>query len=354
MKKILFIIPGQYGYHTDSYKYCEILAEKYHYMVAYLGLNLGKEIRGSKLVDVHLVSAGNSFKWRIGLLLEALKLEKKYRFDIVFIHAFPLCLLSLLILPRKNLILDIRTSYIEGRYKSLILNKLLKAESFFFRRISVISWGVADFLKLDTKKCCLLPLGGDEAPFHDKDMNVLSLLYVGTFYDRHIEKTIEGFSLFIKKYPFIEAHYRIIGMGSDYKKKKICNAIEKNGLKHNCIFVGEKRHEELYPFFQNHNIGVSYIPLTKYYDCQPPTKTYEYLLNTMVVLATPTSENRKVINASNGIVLAGDSPEDVASGLEQIWFRRKEFNFNSIFNEAKSYTWNQIVKTYLLSIIESN
>jgi len=285
-------------------------------------------------------------------MLQALKLEKEYRFDTIVIHTFPLCFLFLLIFSRQNLILDIRTSYIEGKFKSLILNNLLRFESSFFERIFVISWGVADFLNLNRRKCYLLPLGGDDVPFYSKNTKELSLLYVGTFYDRHIEKTIEGFSIFIEKYPGVKAHYTIIGVGSDLEKRKIIEAINTYRLNDKCIFVGEKRHEELCPFFQASNIGISYIPLTRYYDCQPPTKTYEYLLNTMIVLATPTTENKKVIDASNGIILEGDSPNDVADGLEQIWLNREKFCFDTIYNNAKCYTWNHIVQNYLLNIIE--
>ena len=51
-KKILFIIPAQYGYHTDSYKYCELLAEKYE--VYYVGLNSVKPERVSDLSLIHI------------------------------------------------------------------------------------------------------------------------------------------------------------------------------------------------------------------------------------------------------------------------------------------------------------
>ena len=157
--------------------------------------------------------------------------------------------------------------------------------------------------------------------------------------------------MFMKKYPKCKISYTIIGTGSDSDKKKITDRINL----YNCVninYVGEKRHEELLQFLSNHNVGVSYIPLTDYYDCQPPTKTYEYLLSSMIVLATPTSENRKVINATNGILLQGDSAFDFAKGIENLMQVKNTFNFRAIYEDSQKYTWENVVKQYLIPIIE--
>lgn len=349
-KNILFIVPTQYGYHTDSYKYCELLAEEYN--VFYLGLFMDKPIRESKKVNVSLVKAGRFLFWRYALLKKALSLSKKNQFDKIFIYSFSLCSLFILLFPRKKMIMDIRTSFIEGRVKSWILNKILCLESRLFSHVSVISWGVIDFLSINRKKCYLLPLGGEDVPCYDKEMNTISLLYVGTFYDRHIEKTIEGLGLFKQQNPDIEIDYTIIGMGSETEVGKILDAIAAYGLEDVVYYVGEKRYEELVPFYKKHNVGISYIPLTNYYDCQPPTKTYEYLLNTMVVLATPTTENKKVINETNGIVLAGDSAKDFADGIRLLYEKRQSFDLCKVYMNARKYSWNNIVNDYLIKIVE--
>lgn len=353
VKNILFIIPAQYGYHTDSYKYCEILSEYYsrHYNVTYLGLALGKKECLSQKVKIYSVDKGNSLSWRYNLYRAAKKLKKQIHFDTVFIYSFPLCSLFLFLFSRKSLIMDIRTSVIEGKYKSIILNHLLKIESTFFKRISVISIGVATFLRLNKTKCRILPLGGDEQQLVEKNKEQISLLYVGTFYDRHIEKTIDGFAMFVQKHPNRKISYTIVGIGSDLEKREIIDRIVQYKL-NNVHFVGEKRHEELVPYLKSHNVGISYIPLTNYYDCQPPTKTYEYLLSSMIVIATPTTENKKIINSKNGILLQSDSPIDFAKGLEQLWLLKNSFDFKEIFRGAQKYSWNNIVSNYLIPIVE--
>lgn len=349
-KNVLFIVPTQYGYHTDSYKYCELLGEKYD--VSYIGLSMNKPVRESKKVDVLLAKTGRFFFWRYALLKAAWRLNRKKRFDKIFIYAFPLCSLFILLFPKEKMIMDIRTSFIEGKIKSFILNRIIGLESKLFNNISVISLGIIDFLSLNRGKCHLLPLGGDDVPYYDKEMDTISLLYVGTFYDRHIEKTVEGLSLFRQQNANIKIEYTIIGIGSVGEVQKIIDAISAYGLKEVVHYVGEKRHEELVPFYKTHNVGVSYIPLTPYYDCQPPTKTYEYLLNTMAVLATPTTENKKLVNKSNGVLLAGDSAEDFANGIRLLYEKRKSFDFKGIYTNAKKYSWDNILNNYLINIVE--
>lgn len=38
-----------------------------------------------------------------------------------------------------------------------------------------------------------------------------------------------------------------------------------------------------------------YVPITDYYEYQPPTKTFEYVLSGLLCLATATSSNKEVI-----------------------------------------------------------
>lgn len=351
MKTILFVMPAQYGYHTDSYKYCELLSEKYD--VVYLGIYVGKPIRESKSVHIYHIDISRCYFWRYSMLKQVFLLKRKHSFDVSFIYSFPLCSLFLFLLGRDKTLMDIRTSFVEGKFKSKILNCLLTIESCMFKRISVISWGVADFLHLNLKKCRLLPLGGDKVPFYPKKKFPLSLLYVGTFYDRFIETTVQGVAIFIKNNPLLAIKYTIIGFGTESEVKKIQHSIEEYHLEGVVTYVGERRHEELIPYFKSHNIGVSYIPLTDYYDCQPPTKTYEYLLNSMLVLATPTSENAKVINVTNGILSEDDSAESFSKGLEKLYAENHLFNFKSIYLNAQRYTWNNIVDRYLVPLIEN-
>jgi len=110
----------------------------------------------------------------------------------------------------------------------------------------------------------------------------------------------------------------------------------------------------LHLILSKHNVGVSYVPITPYFDVQPPTKTFEYLLAGMPVIATRTKENEKVINEYNG-VLIDDTPEDFRNGLALLYERisANKFTSSRIIESSESYTWERIVRNNFKLYIES-
>ena len=113
----------------------------------------------------------------------------------------------------------------------------------------------------------------------------------------------------------------------------------------NIKVLGRIPHDQLQPFFDTHNVGLSYIPMTPYYDVQPPTKTFEYLLSGLAVIGTATSENKLVINKNNG-VLASDSIENFQIGLGCLQQNLKNFNSKQIRLEAQKYSWKHITNQF--------
>ena len=71
----------------------------------------------------------------------------------------------------------------------------------------------------------------------------------------------------------------------------------------------------------------------------------------MPVIATHTSENKKVVHTKNG-VLVGDSKENFYSGLKEIFEKKHLFDSSKIRNEAISYTWENIVIKNLKPYLE--
>jgi glycosyltransferase involved in cell wall biosynthesis len=87
---------------------------------------------------------------------------------------------------------------------------------------------------------------------------------------------------------------------------------------------------------------MSYIPITDFFDHQPPTKTFEYLMAGMPVVATGTVENRRLITEINGI-LTGDSEDDVFAGLRNLLVARHRFDSREIHRSIQQYSWEDIV-----------
>jgi glycosyltransferase involved in cell wall biosynthesis len=176
---------------------------------------------------------------------------------------------------------------------------------------------------------------------------------VGTLSNRRIDDTIEGFGRFYNMYKDkIPCSYKIIGTGNELETEAIYQKVEEHKLEGVVELTGYIPHDDLIPYLQEANIGVSYVPITTYYDIQPPTKTYEYLLGGMAVLATATQENALVIDEHNGVLIQ-DNPQAFAEGLERLYQNRLSYDGEGIQRRALQYSWDNIVKHNLLEYLSA-
>jgi len=207
-------------------------------------------------------------------------------------------------------------------------------------------------LKLPRKKAYYLPLGGEVFTYKNKDFNTFNLLYVGVLNMRDIEKTIYGLSKFYNEFSNkIAIRYDIVGYGKAEDEMKIIKAINNTNLQNIVFFHGKKSRLELKDFFLNANIGIAFIPLKKYYDLQPSTKIFEYLLSGLYVIATNTQENKKIINDLNGM-LCDDSIEGFYEALKKTYFIRNKISSSEIRKTAENFKWDKIIINYLLPVLK--
>lgn len=360
MRKLLLISLNQYGYHTDYYKYCQYLKDEYD--ITYLCLD-NNEIKiaqdGVRVIYIKTIS--NKFLNKINFYLRSLSNILFQQYKIIMISYFRTCSLYKILFPYKKIVLDIRSACVISddslREK---FDRILVREAKMFDNITIISEGLKTKLKLKAKKIFILPLGADaqidDSNLYEDISLEMKLIYVGVFDYRKVEKSIRGFKIFYDKYnKMVNCRYTIIGYaGNKIYEDKIINEIKINNLQGIINYVGRVPNYNLGEYFKNHNIGVSYIPITDYFQFQPPTKTYEYLANGLICIATTTYENRKIINNANG-VLVGELPYQFFRGLEFIYFNLDYYKKINICNSVKDYTWENIVneklKKYLLDII---
>ena len=352
MKKLLIIQLDQFGFLTDTLKWCEILSKEYQIDIVCYDSNRPKVSMSN--VQVHYVALSkNRILHAIRYILFALMHMLFFQGKIIVI-AFPNCNIFKRILPWKKMHLDIRTvSVARDDEQRVLFDSQLYNYSRQYDSVSIISNAAAQRLKLESP--LILPLGADVISNTSKCYSDIKLLYVGTLKGRDMHKTIEGAAIFHQKHPDVQFCYDIIGDGPGLEKEKMSDeyrdTIKKMNLENYVHIHGSKPYSELADFFDKSNYGVSFVPLTSWYDVQPPTKTYEYAMSGLYVIGTRTTCNREIITHDNGILIE-DSAESFASALECILF------FNSSLSEAKirsslaDYQWGCIVESYLKPILE--
>lgn len=352
MKKILFSITSQFGYHTDTYMYCKYL-DKTKYEVHYVGFDGGQVSRELDDVEVHYIPVHQNKMIRYWVYLTTInKLIRNENFDILFLVDCQGSLLIRICNLFRKAILDIRTGDTQlGRKRISFFNIFILLSSVFFKRVTIISLSLRKLLRLSANKCHLLPLGAVQLDMPNKSFDSLNLFYIGTIHGRNINQTIEGLSIFKTNQSKVLLKYNIVGFGSAADEVLLKDSIEHYNLTDVVIFHGRKNHDEAMDLFQKCNVGVVYIPITKGYTCQPTTKLYECLLAGMPVIATSTLENKLSVKQQTG-VLINDNPEAFAQGLEEIWNRKNEFNSEVIKSLYLESTWENIVRHNLEPYLE--
>ncbi|MES1198315.1 MAG: glycosyltransferase [Chitinophagaceae bacterium] len=346
-KKLLILSTSQFGYLTDTLKYCEYAKDVCE--ITYVGWDYGKTQINVDGVSVKLISRGGNIVNRNLRLLMAFHMHIRMNYDVVFINYTRGISLVRLFNFKRNMILHIRTLRV---YKSpvnrFVYDSFLKTETLFFKSISVISEGVAR--KLRIKKYYLLPLGADTI-FKPLERNSnIHLLYVGTLFNRDIIKCVKGFHRYIKKTGDSVAKFTIVGGYPEKEFSEIKKYIIDNGLEDNVICVGTVPHSQLKEYLISANIGVSFVPITPYFEHQPVTKTFEYLLAGLCIIATETYENTKVLKDKSQAILIADDELEFTKAIEK-------FRENGVFVkkedlvDVEKYSWPSIVRNSFIPLI---
>lgn len=351
-KKIVIISQVQFGYHVPNYTYCKYLRKEFE--ITFICWDFNKRKISLDGINVVYVRRKGNFIFRSIRFIRTALNTIRSNDTLIFITYFKFVTTVLKFIKRENIfILDIRTGSVEkNQFSRFFYDMIMKFESKFFKHKAVLSKNLADKMKFNSD-VYILPLGSEIISETEKVFDEMNLFYVGTFFNRRLEDTVTGFSNFYTAYKNkIKMKYTIIGRDVEGEEQVLKNQIKKLGLSHIIDMPGEMPHDDLKQYFDSHNIGVSYIPITDYYDSQPVLKTFEYLLSGMPVIATNTTENAAVINNSNGILIQ-DNPQSFYHGLVNIYERRKQYNSDYIKDSAKKYSWSKIVgnfNTYLKTL----
>lgn len=352
--QILLLSRNQFGYLTDSLAYCRYLADGNE--ISYFSFEYGLPRIDMEEVNIYVVSrAGSKLRRNLRYIREARKLLRNGNFDLCLVTYFPF---AFSVRPKTNgtiYILDVRTGSVsKNMVIRHIFNLFIRLNSVFFRRRIVVSESLRSHLGLRLIDP-VIPVGAERISLIQKDFTDIRLLYVGTLSNRNIDLTIRGLRQYLdsrEKGPLIS--YSIIGSGYLGEIEQLKKLAESLNLENYVNVVGLVPHDKLKFWFDSCNIGVSFVPITSYFNRQPPTKTFEYLLSGMPVIATATDENSKVITDKLGVLIE-DTAQGFATGLFILASRLRDFDSDIISDKSERHHWRNIVgklKIYIDSIVE--
>lgn len=354
MNNLILVGKSQFGYHLDSYKYCQYLSSTFN--ITFICFDLGKKKIELEGVEVIYVSYKNGKISRILDLINVVwgKISEKSN-SFVFINYFFGCSLLPLIsfFSRKKCVLhcDIRTLQVNaGWLQTAFSNTILNIELLFFSSKSIISQGIKRKLFF-VGDASILPLGGDAISDNVTLEGGPTLCYIGTFNGRHLIETVKGFHKLILKEKNRALTYDIIGSGNSIEVERLTSYITKNNLSNVIRLHGYLTHEDSKRIIEKATIGVCFYPINNSYQHQPPTKLFEYVLSGLPCVSVETVETRKYISKYNGVLIQ-DNAESFCTGVQKI-LDYPDWDTEAIKSSLKHCTWEKIIESKLLPILDS-
>ncbi|HUQ64678.1 MAG TPA: glycosyltransferase [Flavitalea sp.] len=358
--KILLVTTNQFGYLVDYHRYYTYLKKKGH-DVKYVCLDSRRErIEGNNPDIIYVPRVKNKVSKHYRFMKSIVETEKKYNFDRIMIHVFPLVSLLSLFIDKNKIFLDIRTLSIHRKqYKRSFFDFLIRVASRVYTNTSSITDVAAKQLGLRHYK--LLPLGGayfgnqqngmpeNDVYNHIFENGYFIIIYVGTLYKRRIIECVQGFHAYMNKHPGTKARFVIIGTSIKNELNEINAYIAHHSLQKMVFTLGYIPQARLSYFFNHSDCGIAYTPLTMPYPLQPTTKTYEYLVNGIPVIATATLDNIQMVENSKvpcGVIIK-DNSEDIESAVGKILENSHLYNKADIAHEFNRFEWDNLFDVYL-------
>lgn len=349
-KKLLILSNAQFGYLTDTYKYCELAHDKFQ--ISYLGWDYGFPKLHNPNIRVHYISReGNVFMRNLRLLC-AFHKEINKSYDLIFINYFRGVSILRMLNFGKNMVLDIRSLFVHpSKVRRIAYNFFLKIECFFFSSVTLITPEMASALFLT--KYHILPLGGDDFTRMRKNFETIHLLYVGTLLHRNIIECVKGLHLYIKEVSDINSipFFTIVGSSSGNEEDEIKKYISNYKLSDYVKLTGHIPSNLLNEYFENANIGIAFIPVCEYYNDQPPTKTYEYLISGLPVIATGTNANKKIVQDRMSLLI-DDNANSFKEAIKEVYRRRIILDSALLKKTYAEYSWSNIVNKSFIPLMD--
>lgn len=346
-RKVLVVGKDQFGYSTTLFKHCQYLKDFFE--ITYLGWDYQRPIIEMAGIKVkHVGRNGNKIKrtWRLVRAVKKELLVSDIAFGTYFLGMSMIRMLGI----TKRYVVYVDTLYVEqGGLRKLVSDTILRVEIAFYKEILAISRGVAK--KIGLKNYRILPLGGEcfKSKFETKDK--LILIYVGTLGKRKIMESVIGFHRFLDESMNNNKYlYSIVGDSDTGERGEIESYIKKHKLERNVELLGFIPQHQLNTIYNKSNVGISFVPIIKEFDNQPPTKTYEYLVSGLPVIATATKSNKRIVTNKDGLLI-DDTPQSFYEALVEMNKTIDKYDTTEIQQRNEHHKWQHVVRENLVPIL---
>lgn len=286
-----------------------------------------------------------------------LKLVKKGNYDLIWIGAtssivhFFIFIYPLFARKKSYFVQTFTPSVKPSKIGRILSDLLLGINLKIFNYVGVNSERNIKSYGLTKNQSIMVQVGVHDYGFYERNFNHIKLLYIGTLNSREVWKSIEGLGIFLKRFPNILIEYNIIGGGHKHEADKIMETIQQYGLEDRVKYYGYLPFEKVKEFFKICNVGIAYVPINNYFQ-NSSTKTLEYLVAGMPVIATNNSFRGKIVTNESGVLIE-DTAESFSKGLEKLIFNIKSFDQKKIRSYYSKYSMDySISNEYVPQLIK--
>lgn len=380
-KKILMLVLSNYPNDPRVRREAEALV-KNGYKVDIICLSSGKELPEENFcgIKVFRIIEGHTKDNFINYILLSIrfffkaarfinKLSKENRYAVIQVHNMPDYLVFTTLLQKLRgvpVILDLH-DIMKELFKSRWNNGLKKI---FLPVISVtekLSWAYADALITTSYgfKQCLLERGVSENKItlilNTADPEIFNnpktdwtfsrqnprLVYHGTVAERFgIHVAIEAVNILKERYP--KVRFDIYGNYQNGYKEKLHELVSSCGLTKNIFFHEYVSLEKISEVIRNSNFGIVPYLSDNFMDLALSTKTFEYVLMKLPVIASELPSMRTIFNENQVYYFNQNDPKNLAYVMKEI-FSDGIFIEKKVADAAAAYKdveWPLMVNKY--------
>ena len=271
-------------------------------------------------------------RFALRALRVARRVDRERPIDVLHTLAFP-DLGPVLVPPPwvdvgAPVLVDVRTGATRNRAFNLVSKAAIRLQARLADAVVAIDGHVAADV-LGRRDVPIVPLGVDRerfapAPARDParakaevglDPASTVLGYVGTLRSvRRLHRVVEAFGRVADRHP--DAELVLVGEGDGRPRMEA--VAEAHGVRSRVRFPGRVPYESVPEYLRAFDVGLAYVPDQPQHRYQPPLKTVESLACGVPVLATDTPGNRRFVTDGENGLLAPESPEGYAAGIERL------------------------------------